>query len=215
MKKLKKQYKITVVMPCFGRPARTRRAIESILHQSITGWEAFIIGDGCPYFQELIDSGAANQYKDIAESNGNLLHIFNLEKQRGGYGYWILNYALKNATGEYFIFMGNDDIILFNHFEHYLSEIQGTDLDLVYYNTFINPSNQIRISELKENHIGHSEIILRTEFAKKFKHKKFYGHDWKFIESISNSTDKIKKAESSEYSYMVMHVPGLEEEFLD
>ena len=137
------KYKITIVLPCWGRPLRTRRAIENILYQDINEWEAFIIGDACPHFQEIIDSGDAQLYKNIAERSGNRLHIFNLDEHKGGYGYWILNYALEHAEGEYFIFMGNDDIILNNHFQHYLSEIQGTDFDLVYYNTWINPINEI------------------------------------------------------------------------
>lgn len=123
---------ITIVMPCFGRPIRTRRAIESILNQTYKGWEAFIIGDSCPHFQELIDSGDAKIYQNVAKSEGNILHIFNLKKNKGGFGYWIINYALKRAKGQYFIFMGNDDMILLNHFKHYLSEIKGTDLDMVY-----------------------------------------------------------------------------------
>ena len=209
------KYKLTIVMPCWGRPLRTRRAIENILYQNIDGWEAFIIGDACSYFQEIIDSGDAQLYKDIAERNGNLIHFFNLDEHKGGFGYWILNYAIEQAKGEYFIFMGNDDIILNNHFQHYLSEIQETDLNMVFYKTWINPINEIRFPELELNQIGHSEIILRTEFAKQFKHDEHYGHDWSFIKKIKESTDKIKKAQSKEYTYMVMHLPGFKEELID
>ena len=50
------KYRLSVAIPCFERPARTRRIINNLLAQNINGWEAFIIGDGCPYFDEMIES---------------------------------------------------------------------------------------------------------------------------------------------------------------
>ena len=55
--------RITVSMPCFGRPARTKRSIECIINQDINNWEAFIMGDRCPHFQQLIDSGYLEEVK--------------------------------------------------------------------------------------------------------------------------------------------------------
>jgi glycosyltransferase involved in cell wall biosynthesis len=211
MKKLS-QPRITIVVPCYGRPLRTRRTIENILAQTINNWEAFIIGDGCSDFQKIIDSGDAKKYQTIAKETGNILHIYNLKKHHGGYGAYIINKALDFAKGKYLIFCGNDDIILLNHFEHYLSEIEGTDFDMVYFNTIINPSNVIRNTELKEGYIGHSEIIVKTDFVRRFKHDYYYGHDWRFIQRIINYRGKIKKANSEDYTYIVMHVPGLPEE---
>ena len=198
--------RLSIVCPCWGRPARTRRIINNILGQTINNWEAFVIGDGCPHFQDMIESHEVEYFKKTAEENGNILHCYNLDKNHGGFGKYIIDYAITNAKGEYFIFVANDDIILPNHFEHYLSEIEGTNLDLVYYNTFIGPTNSIRYSQLKPGQIGHSELVLRTDFIKGISHGEEYGHDWEFIEHLSKKQSfKHKKAKSDYCSYIVTH----------
>mgnify|MGYP003704754731 CR=1 FL=1 len=52
--------KVTISMPCYGRPIRTKRAINSIINQTEKSWEALIVGDNCPVIQELINSGEYN-----------------------------------------------------------------------------------------------------------------------------------------------------------
>ena len=65
------QYRLSIVVPCFKRPARTRRIINNVLAQTINNWEAFIIGDGCDLFDSLFESGEADFYKQTAEKNQN------------------------------------------------------------------------------------------------------------------------------------------------
>lgn len=206
--KIIENYRISIVIPCYGRPSRTRRIIENVLSQSINNWEAFIIGDGCPHFQNMIENGEVDDYIRRSEENGSKLHCFNLSKNFGGFGYEIINYAVQNAKGRYFIFGANDDTILPIHFEHYLSEIENTELDLVYYQTYIAPIRNIRNPCLKQDYIGHSEIIFRTDIARDYLHTNTYGHDWLLIEHIMNKSDKIKKSESTLYTYIVNHVPN-------
>lgn len=207
--------RISIVIPCFGRPQRTRRIINNLLSQTINNWEAFVIGDGCPYFQEMIDSGEAELFIKNAEKNENVLHCFNLDKNYGGHGYHITNYAVKNAVGKYFVFAGNDDILLNNHFEHYLSEIENTDLDMVYYNTFIGPTNSIRQPRLSNSQIGHSELIIKTEVIREFNHNPNYGHDWNLIEFLLEKNIKYKKSLSNDFTYIVTHLPGRTIDFID
>jgi glycosyltransferase involved in cell wall biosynthesis len=212
---MEKKPRITISVPCFLRPKRTRRIIESVLNQNINNWEAFIIGDGCPEFQKMIDSGEIDEYIKTATKSGNKLISFNLEKNYGGFGYQVANYAIKNASGEFFIFAGNDDKLLDNHFEHYLSEIENTDLDLVYYKTFIEPINQIRDSKLQIGEIGHSEIIIRTNILSGIKQKPIYAADWEIITNIMKKTNKTKKADSNEYTYIVTHIGGQTSDKID
>jgi glycosyltransferase involved in cell wall biosynthesis len=202
------KFDITISVPCYLRPKRTRRIIENILNQTINNWEAYVIGDGCPEFKKLIESGEMENYQTIANKNGNKLIAHNLDKNYGGFGYQATNYAIENCNGEFFIFAGNDDRILNNHFEHYLSEIKNTEFDLVYYTTFIEPLNQIRNPKLQINNIGHSEIIIRTSILKGMKQKPIYTADWELISEITNKTDKIKKAVSTTQTYIVTHIGG-------
>jgi glycosyltransferase involved in cell wall biosynthesis len=198
--------RISIVIPCWGRPARTRRIINNVLSQTINNWEAFIIGDGCPHFENMIESHEVAYFKKAAEEGGNLLHCYNLKENGGGFGHHIVNDAVSKALGKYFIFAGNDDILLPNHFEHYLSEIENTDLDLVYYNTYVGPTKSIRNAQLKAGSIGHSELIIRTDFMRDIQHDPKYSHDWRFIEQLINKQPKHKKAQSTYCTYVVTHI---------
>lgn len=203
-----KSFRISVVVPCFGRPIRTRRMIINILSQNINNWEAFVIGDGCPHFDEMIESGEVDYYKNIAEQNGNKLHCFNLKQQMGGYGYAIMNFSIKHARGKYIVFAANDDTIKRNHFKHYLSEIENTTHNMVYYNSYLSAHDRIRYSQLANGLIGHSECIFLTEKCRDFIHGDVYGHDWLFISQFDEKHGDVIKAASTEYTYDVRHIPG-------
>jgi len=199
--------RITISIPCFGRPERTKRSIECIINQNINDWEAFIMGDCCPDFQKLIDNGHLENIKQQQLQKGNIIHYFNSKERGGGHGYKLTNHAIQNATGEYFVFYANDDIILPNHFENYL-EIESKDLDYMCFHSWIDPILQPRIVSLQQSQVGHSEIILKTELAKQLSpHNARYGHDWDFInEMVEKGKGEISKSEL--YTYRVMHVPA-------
>jgi glycosyltransferase involved in cell wall biosynthesis len=203
-------YKVTISMPCYGRQIRTKRAINSIINQTEKSWEALIVGDNCPVIQELIDSGEYNNDYPIESK----FVLENLPINYGHCGYAITNMNIKRAVGEYFVFMANDDVILSNHLENYLSEIEGTDYDFVYFDSFTRYDG-IRKSKLEINHIGHSELIIRTDFLRKMpEHTKDYGHDWQLIQNMINSGAKFKKATSEQTTYHVMSNP-LDKEIWD
>jgi hypothetical protein len=201
--------RITVSLPCFGRPLRTKRAIMQICDQDITGWEAFIMGDCCPDFQFLIDSGWLEEQKQQQQEKGNVIHYFNAE-ERGGYcGYKLTNNAIRMATGEYIVFLANDDMISPDHFRHYLSEIENTAYNMVYYNSELVPLQGVRETLCQIGCIGHCDIIVKTEVAKKAKpHSLKYTHDWDFIEEIAGF-GRVKKAKSKMATYKVMNLPSI------
>jgi len=208
--------RVTISMPCYRRPQRTIRAIESICNQNINGWEALVVGDGCPYMVDYITS---NYFSDIvrsANSNGNSLKMSNNSTNMGGWGYSIINSNIIKAKGEYFVLMSNDDVILPNHLENYLSGIEGTDLDFAYYDTYIEPTERIRDAQLINGGIGHSEIIVRTDFIRQMPpHDSDYGHDWRLIQNMFNATKKYKKIEGKPQTYIVKGVGELRDDIID
>jgi len=207
--------RLTVSMPCYGRPQRTIRAINCIANQSINGWEALVIGDGCPVMKDFITSGYFNDIRNDCRSRGNDLYLANNPKNKGGHGFAITNHNIEVAQGEYFTFFANDDIILPNHFENYLSQIEGTDLDFVYFNSEVKPTNSLRVSQLQYGMIGHSELIVRTEFLRQMPtHNEHYGHDWALIQSMMLN-GKHKKAENCPATYHVMSLSDNREQGID
>lgn len=191
--------RITLSMPCFGRPIRTKRAIDCILNQTISDYEALVVGDGCPNIQNLIESG---------DYTFDQLKLENLDRNYGGWGFHITNMNIQRAKGDYFLFMANDDIILPNHFEERLKYIEGTEYDFAFFNTKVRPDGgYIRNPELEVSKIGHSELIIRTDFLKKMpKHESNYGHDWILIDNMIRAGAKYRKVDS-EPTYIVMNMP--------
>jgi hypothetical protein len=210
--------KLTLVLPCLGRPERTKRMVECIANQDMNDWEAYIMGDDCPYFPKMLHSDWYRDFINGMTGRGNKIYSTNLPDagDRPNYGSHVINFAIKMANSEYFIFASNDDMIQSNHFRHYLSGIQNTDLDFVYYNSWVNPHNMIRMSQPVYGAIGHSELIIRTDFLKTIPpHGPQYGHDWKLIEDMMSRTDKHKKIPGEEPTYYIMSVPGKTEQGID
>lgn len=207
--------RLTLSMASFGRPQRTIRAINSIASQNINDWEALVIGDGCPVMQDYLDSGYFNDIRIECANRGNDLYINNNPINQGGNGFAIINNNIKLAQGKYFVFFANDDIILPNHFENYLSQIEGTDLDFVYFNSIVAPINSLRSSSLQYGTIGHSELIVRTEFLRQMPmHDAEYSHDWRLIEEMVKN-GKHKKAENCPPTYYVMSLSDNREKGID
>ena len=210
------ELKLTLCTPCYQRPNRTLRAMESVVEQDMNGWEAYFVGDGCPSFQKLLDSGTLDKYIQKAESNGNKLYAYNLPNHSGGWGYDVRNHIFEKAKGKYVLFLDNDDLILKNHFSLYYNSIEGTDCDFVYLNTYIEPYKHNRNSDLKFGSIGHHEVIILNEFLKKVPMQKpHYGHDWTLIEDMIKLGGKSKKINNDEATYIVKGLGNFRDDELD
>lgn len=207
---------LSFVLPCYQRPERTRRMINCIRNQGLSNWEGFIFGDYCNDFDTLLQSEWYKQFLLEMKEKGNIVHTGNMETHGGGHGFEIINKAIKEATGEYFLFLSNDDTILPHHFEHYvtgiqqLSRIHGYAYDFVFYNTLVPPNNNgTRIANLSYGGCGHAELIIRTSFLKEMPpHGSNYGHDWVLIQNMMRLQGRYRHALSQECTYEVRSIPG-------
>ena len=215
-------YKITLAVPCFGRPERTVRALDCVMNQDMDGWEAYFVGDKCPNLQEFIDNGKAAQYIERAKEKGNKLAIFNLPYHYGGWGYQARNTVIKLAHSEYFMFMDNDDVIKKHHFSHYYEQIKKTEYDFMYFNTWIDPienasgiRGRLRDAKLEHGLVGHQELIIKTDFLKKMPpQKKSYQQDWDMIDDMVKAGAKYSKG-TGEPTHIIMGVGELRETEID
>lgn len=207
--------RLTLSMPCYGRLKGTIRAIECIANQTANNWEALVTGDGCQVMQDFLDS---NYFADIikdCKAKGNDLIITNNKVNQGGHGYAITNENIRIARGNYFVFFANDDVILPNHFENYLSAIENTDLDFAYFDSYVAPRRANRVAQLQYGMIGHSELIVRTDFIREMPiHNEHYGHDWALISEMAR-LGKHQKAQGFAPTYHVMSLSDNREEGLD
>ena len=215
-------YKVSLIVPCYLRPQRTLRALNAVLEQDMTGWEAYFAGDKCPEIQKLIDSGEAKKIIEQQEHRGNRLAIFNLPIHYGSWGYQARNTCIKLCTGKYTMFMDNDDIIKTNHLSNYYNQISATDNDFMYFNTWLQPienangvQGRLRDTQLEHGMIGHQEIIVKSSFLKKMPPEKpYYGHDWELIDNMIQYGAKYEKG-IGEPTYLIMGVGELRETEID
>ena len=207
--------RLTLSMPCFGRKIGTIRAIECIANQTANDWEALVTGDGCPIMQDFIDSKYFADIVKDCNAKGNQLIITNNKENKGGHGYYITNENIKLARGKYFTFFANDDVILPNHFENYLSAIENTNYDFMYFDSYVAPRRANRIAQLQYGMIGHSELMIRTEFLKTMPmHDCEYSHDWRLIEAMAKFGTHAK-AINHPPTYHVMSLSDNREEGID
>jgi len=195
--------KITVCTPCYKRPKRTLRALSCVMNQDMNDWEAYFIGDNCSDFQQLLDMKIFDSFSEEAKQKGNSLYAWNEKEHYGGWGYEIRNKIIEKADSEYLLFLDNDDEIKENHLSNYYNTIKNTENDFMFFNSFIQPINKVRNTELKFGLVGNCELIIKTSFLKKIKIKSNYGHDWTLIEDMIRSGAKYGKAENKPVTYIV------------
>jgi glycosyltransferase involved in cell wall biosynthesis len=203
--------KVSLIMPSFERPQRTQRAIESIINQNFECFEAYVAGDNCPVIQELIDSGKAAEYIDIAKNKNIKLSIFNMPYHYGGFGYQARNTCFRLSYGKYVIFMDNDDVIEPDHVKNYYEAICDTENDFMYFDTYIEPLKQVRVSKLEKGMIGHAEIIVTKSLLLSVQpeHNQ-YEHDWTLIQSMVDTGAKFEKG-NIKPTYKIMGLGELRE----
>lgn len=209
--------KLSIVLPCFGRPERTRRSLECVLKQDMADWELFFIGDGCPDFEKLISSDWFAEKINSLDPRNEIIY-FNLEKNVGGFGHAIVNYAIEHSSGDYFLFYANDDIIFPHHFSNYYNNIVKEQKDFMYFNSLVILHDTVftkRNAQLTCGSCGHSELIIKTSLLKQApKHDPIYGHDFTLIQNLMSMTDNYSKSES-EPTYVVMGTPFFREKTID
>jgi len=209
---------ITISLRCFGRPARTIRAIKCVLSQTINNWELLLTGDNCPNFETAEFKSFVKASAKFAEANGNKIICNNNQFHTGGCGFEIINQHIKKAKGKYFIFLSNDDTIEPEHLENYLAGINSEDdyWDFVFFDSFVEPYGQVRTAALKDGSIGHSELIVKTSFLQTMPpHDANYGHDWRLIQNMIKGSTRWRKAMKLPITYIVKSVPGNLEQGID
>lgn len=211
------RYRITISLPCFGRPQRTLRALESIFNQTANKYELLLTGDACPEFNKREFCDFIRFKQTDLKAQGNKLVCFNNDQHTGNWGSEIRDQHIADATGELFMFMGSDDVLLPTHLENIFKFFdENPQLDFGYFDTYVEPNNAPRNAQLQNGSIGHSEIIAKTAFIQKMpKHEHAYGHDWHLIQNMVNATNNYKKAVNYPQTYIVKSIPGREEIGID
>lgn len=112
---------VTVIIATYNKCSTLRYAIESVLWQTFTDFELWVIGDGCT------DDSA----QLVTSFNDPRVHWYNLP-HNSGYQSEPNNEGLRRATGRYIAYLSHDDLWLPNHLQVLLNCIIESEADLVF-----------------------------------------------------------------------------------
>lgn len=104
--KLNKTYekgKVTIITPTYKRLEKLKEAIESVLGQTYTNWEHIVVSDS-------YDKNVEELIERMNDPRIQYHYTFKLNVM----GNYQRNYALKYATGEYVLYLDDDNIIYEN-----------------------------------------------------------------------------------------------------
>ncbi len=111
---------ITVIIATYNKSETLYHTIESVLWQTFTDFECWVIGDACTDNSESV----------VASFKDPRLFWHNLEKN-SGYQSAPTNEALHRARGRYIAYLNHDDLWLPNHLQVLVDKIEGSETDFV------------------------------------------------------------------------------------
>lgn len=191
--------KFSVIIATYNRADTLSKAIDSLLNQSYTNWEAWIVDDGSTDNTKEVVAAYLNKDNSIyyikQENNG-------VAKAR--------NRALPNVNGEYVTFLDSDDWYESNHLETRAAILsKNPKVDLLHGGFKIlgdeyvpdrnNVKNKIHLSKcfVGATMFVRKEIIQSLNGFKKLP----LGADAEFYERAQNSGVQILKTDKPTYVY--------------
>jgi glycosyltransferase involved in cell wall biosynthesis len=126
---------VSVLMPTYNQAAFIRRAIESLLLQTVTNWELIIVNDGSTDDTEKIVKTYIGDER---------IRYVTIERNKGlGYA---LNVGLDHSTAELIAYLPSDDIYFDDHLQSLIEVIAENDECILSYGRIVN--NRIDESEV-------------------------------------------------------------------
>ena len=141
---------ISVIVPVYKVEKYIHKCVDSILSQTITDFELFLVDDGSP-------DNCGKICDEYAKKDSRIIVI---HKDNGGLSD-ARNVAINRAKGEYLAFVDSDDLVSENHLETLYNALIDTDSDIAisnitmfdddgYDDCFYKPTTTIKILENEE-----------------------------------------------------------------
>jgi glycosyltransferase involved in cell wall biosynthesis len=132
----------TVVIPHHNRPEKLGRALESVYAQTFQNFEVFVVDDGS-------DISLWNQCQSLFDERDNRLKV--IRNECGINAAHARNCGVKQASGEFVVFLDDDDVFLTTKLEEIYTQITN--------GKFSADKQQILYSQLK--HGNDSEYTIK------------------------------------------------------
>lgn len=171
---------VTVIMPAYNMERFIETAIRSVMEQTFRDWKLLVIDDGskdrtCAIVEQL----AAEDSRVALVRNPENVGVAKT-RDRG----------IDLVTGAYIAFLDSDDIWCPEKLEKQLAKLQQTGADFCYSSysiigkdgskvreDYIVPETVNYAQQLKENRIGCSTVLIRTDVAAKYRFNTGFYHE--------------------------------------
>ena len=118
----KKEYEISVIMPCYNTEKYVEETLKSVLNQSFKNYEIICLNDGST-------DGTVQILNKYQELYSNIRVISN---ENHGVAYE-RNIGIQSSKGKYIYYMDSDDLIKENCLEALYNYAENDNLDVVYF----------------------------------------------------------------------------------
>lgn len=170
--------KVSVIIPAYNAEKTIEKCLYTLLNQTFDDYELIVINDG-----------STDSTKSILDNFKENTKLIVINKQNEGMGK-ARNIGIKEATGEYIIFVDSGDYVDEKLLEEYYNFASTNDLDVVtsMYNKVINnkivlcPSTKYKIGNIKTS----PQILNSIEYvswAKLYRRKMLIDNNIFFVEN--------------------------------
>ena len=190
--------KISVIIPVYNSESYSKRCIESVINQTYSNLEIIAINDGSK-------DKSINILKEYENKDSRIILI---DQKNKGVAL-TRNEGVRLATGNYIMFIDNDDYIDLDYIENMYSSIENNDIVIGGYKR-VDDNRILFKKNIKNKKFGIYENVapwgklIKRELLKK-NDIKFYnysiGEDIIFNLKLYSSTDKIVVSKSTGYNW--------------
>ncbi|MEG0826000.1 MAG: glycosyltransferase [Bacilli bacterium] len=148
---MKKNPKVTIIIPVYNGSNYVRDAIETALAQTYQNLEIIVVNDGSK------DDGATR--KIVLEYKERIIY---LEKENGGVS-TALNLGIEKMTGDYFSWLSHDDMYMPNKIERQIEFLRDYNDNTILYSDFELVNSQGKY--MSTIHLDHDMLAKKPMYA--------------------------------------------------
>jgi glycosyltransferase involved in cell wall biosynthesis len=143
----KKRVKYSVIIPTYNRVKKLKRAVTSVVNQSIDNWELIVVDDGSTdKTKQYINSIKDKRIKYVYQDNQGPAASRNT--------------GIRKAKGQYICFLDSDDEYFHDHIESFEEIISGDNKNFIISDSIIRNKNGDYIDKTKlyDSHINPNRV---------------------------------------------------------
>jgi len=196
--------KVSIIVPCYNQAQFLDEALQSVLDQTYSNWECFIVNDGST-------DDTASIVKDWLTKDKRFCY---LEQENKGVSN-ARNSGIARSEGEFILPLDADDKISSNYFQLALDEfVKNPDLKIVYCNAkkFGEESGVWTLPPFSYANLAKENVIFSSALYKKDDWKRIGGYDenmdkgledWEFWIALIKNGGEVKKIKNFCFFYRI------------